>query len=68
MSRTYSKSYMRFFNICTYFGVYPYNIQEDGTLVEYHRSGVLKLWATLNSLALLGYLGYQVSKYIIPFT
>ncbi len=59
MSRTYSKAYMRFFNICTYFGVYPYNIQEDGTLVEYHRSGIVKLWSTLNSLGLLGYLGYQ---------
>jgi hypothetical protein len=46
--------------MATYFGVFPFHLQEDGTVIDYHRSGPVKLWTTLNTTFLILYLFYQL--------
>ena len=59
-NRIYGSAYQKFFTICRTFGVFPYKIEEDGTLIDYHRGGFAKLWTVLNMLMLLGYLFFQL--------
>jgi len=58
--RPYSRAYMKLFNLCSKVGIFPYHIKEDGTVVDHHRSGAIKLWARLNTTFLFLYLFYQL--------
>lgn len=58
--RTYSKAYSKFFSLATKLGIFPFHIKEDGTVIDHHRSGPVKLWSRLNTTMLFLYLFYQL--------
>jgi hypothetical protein len=51
---------MKYFNLAATCGIFPYHIKEEGTVVDYHRSGPVKLWSTLNCTCLILYLFFQL--------
>jgi len=63
--KMYSKAYNKFFTLATFLGIFPYKILEEGTIIDYHTSGFSRLWSTLNTLLLLGYLFYQLTMITI---
>ncbi len=58
--RAYSKAYMKYFNLAGKIGIFPFHIKEDGTVVDWHRSGPIKLWSSLNTTLLFLYLFFQL--------